>query len=212
MATPAEIKIYHITHIDNLAKILAAGRLYSDAQRIALGLDCNLVGMSQIKQRRLKELEVHCNPGTMVGEYVPFYFCPRSIMLYLLHMGNHPDLTYGGGQQPIIHLQAGLTQTVQWAEENNVPWAFSDGNAGSRYTQFFDRRADLDRLDWVAIARTNFRDPIIKEAKQCEFLLFNAFPWPLIERIGVINANMLARVNEIVQNQVETQVERQWYY
>jgi ssDNA thymidine ADP-ribosyltransferase, DarT len=28
-----------------------------------------------------------------VGEYVPFYFCPRSITLFLLHKGNHVDLT-----------------------------------------------------------------------------------------------------------------------
>jgi len=40
--------------------------------------------MSTIKARRLYDLEVDCHPGTKVGEYVPFYFCPWSIMLYLL--------------------------------------------------------------------------------------------------------------------------------
>jgi hypothetical protein len=72
--------------------------------------------MSEIKRRRLEELEVDCHPGTKVGAYVPFYLCPRSMMLFLLHKGNHVDLTYTGGQRPIVHLQADLRRVVEWAE------------------------------------------------------------------------------------------------
>jgi hypothetical protein len=36
--------------------------------------------MNEIKRRRLEELEVHCYPGTRVGQYVPFYFCPGSVI------------------------------------------------------------------------------------------------------------------------------------
>jgi len=76
-------KIYHITHIQNLNNILNDKMLWSDSKRLEFGLDCEIVGMSEIKRRRLEELEVKCHSGTMVGEYVPFYFCPRSIMLYI---------------------------------------------------------------------------------------------------------------------------------
>jgi ssDNA thymidine ADP-ribosyltransferase, DarT len=62
---------------------------------------------------------------------VPFYFCPRSIMLYLLHRGNHPELDYTGGQRPIVHLVADLHEIVRWAEAQGVRWAFSDRNAGT---------------------------------------------------------------------------------
>ena len=41
-----------------------------------------------------------CYPDNFVGEYVPFNFCPRSVMLYILHMGNAEGLTYHGGQGP----------------------------------------------------------------------------------------------------------------
>jgi len=88
---PKKLKIYHITHIRNLNDILNDKMLWSDSKRLELGLDCEIVGMSEIKKRRLEELEVKCHNGTMVGEYVPFYFCPRSIMLYILYMGNHPS-------------------------------------------------------------------------------------------------------------------------
>jgi hypothetical protein len=30
------------------------------------------VGMTNIKQRRLTQIEVPCHPGTTVGQYVPF--------------------------------------------------------------------------------------------------------------------------------------------
>jgi hypothetical protein len=80
---PANPKIYHITHVNNLPSIIAAGELISDAAIIQQGGPPAAVGMSKIKQRRLA-LPVTCHAGDFIGEYVPFYFCPRSVMLYLL--------------------------------------------------------------------------------------------------------------------------------
>jgi hypothetical protein len=90
---PAQPKIYHITHVDNLASIVAAGCIESDGRRVGQGGGQTFIGMTEIKRRRLFDNEVQCHRGTKVGYYVPFYFCPRSIMLYILHMGNHPDIT-----------------------------------------------------------------------------------------------------------------------
>lgn len=120
---PAQRKIYHITHLRNLAQIASGGWLYSDAKRIALGLQCDVVGLSGIKERRLKEILVSCHPETTVGQYVPFYFCPRSIMLYVLHKGNLAELNYTEGQRPILHLQADMLATIEWARKKKVRWA-----------------------------------------------------------------------------------------
>ena len=57
MSIPAQPKIYHITHIDNLSGLAASRWIWSDAKRIELGLNCHLVGMSAIKQRRLEKIE-----------------------------------------------------------------------------------------------------------------------------------------------------------
>jgi hypothetical protein len=84
-SVPTNPKIYHITHVRNLPNIVQCGVLWSDAKRIELNLNCDVVGLTHIKQRRLREIEVDCYPGTHVGDYVPFYFCPRSIMLFILH-------------------------------------------------------------------------------------------------------------------------------
>ena len=187
---PTQPKIYHITHLRNLAQIVATGGLWSDAQRVERGLNCKIVGMSAIKRRRLEELVVSCHPTTKVGQYVPFYFCPRSIMLYMLHQGNHPDLDYREGQQPIVHLRADVCATVDWANQNAARWAFSTSNAGTRYTSFHASLDQLHEVNWQAVAATDFRSAEIKDGKQAEFLVHDWFPWELVEKIGVFNQNI----------------------
>ena len=103
------------------------------------------------------------HPETKVGEYVPFYFCPRSIMLYILHKGNHPELDYEGGQRPIVHLQADLEQTIHWAEERKVRWAITDRNAGGYLADFYNHPDDIDKVEWEAVRATDFRGITVKE-------------------------------------------------
>ena len=212
---PKNPKIYHITHIGNLENILYYEVIWSDAKRLELGLECEIVGMSEIKRRRLEELEVKCHSGTMVGEYAPFYFCPRSIMLYIFYMGNHPGIDYQEGQDPIIHLQADLKASVKWATNNNILWAFSDINAGTYAAQFYDDLSQLnDIINWSAIEATDWRDAAIKEYKQAEFLIYESFPWELVEKIGVCNRRIRDQVIEKLGNRdsPEVRIERDWYY
>jgi len=213
MPVPAQPKIYHIVHVDNLASIVADGCLWSDAVMVQRQ-GGTVIGMGSIKQRRLG-LPVSCHQGTNVGEYVPFYFCSRSIMLFVIHCANHPELAYRGGQQPIVHLQADLHQVVQWAEANGRRWAFSLSNAGAVYTQF---RVGMDRLgdiNWDAVAARDFRPPDVKEGKQAEFLVEGSFPWHLVERIGIYSQGLAPRVSAAMQGAVHQpviEVKRDWYY
>ncbi|WAS97434.1 type II toxin-antitoxin system toxin DNA ADP-ribosyl transferase DarT [Nannocystis punicea] len=180
----ARPKIYHITHVENLAGILDAGVLWSDAAMIQRGGPSATIGISKIKQRRL-ELTIPCHAPCTVGEFVPFYFCPRSVMLYVISKRYHPELAYRGGQEPIVHLEADVHEVVAWARRARRPWAFSRSNAGARYASFSADLSQLGELDWDAVHERNFQDPAVKEAKQAEFLVHDSFPWTLIERIGV---------------------------
>ncbi len=213
-SVPQTPKIYHITHVNNLSQIVD-DVLWSDGERVRQALDCTVVGMSEIKRRRLEELDVHCHPGTKVGDYVPFYFCPRSVMLYLLHKDNHPDLAYHGGQRPIMHLQADVHNVIKWARTERRRWAFTKGNAGARYSDFYDDPTLLDALEWEAIAANDWRDPDVKEGKQAEFLIEESFPWELIELIGVIDAEIEKRVSTVIsgaEHQPSVTVRPEWYY
>jgi hypothetical protein len=211
---PANPKIYHITHVNNLPSIIAAGELISDAAIIQQGGPPAAVGMSKIKRRRLK-LPVTCHLGDFVGEYVPFYFCPRSVMLYLLYMGNHPELTYRGGQGPIVHLEADLKTVVAWAEKKKRRWAFSLANAGAYYVEFRKNLDELGEIDWDAVAARDFRSSDVKEAKAAEFLLHGSFPWKLVEKIGVHSMAVGRQASTMIAagtHHPTVQIERDWYF
>lgn len=185
---PERVWIYHIVHKDRLESIMDDGFLWSDAEVRGRASEGTTVGMMSIKDRRLGT-SLSSHPGLAVGSCVPFYFCPRSIMLFLLHRGNHPEVTYRGGQEPIIHLVAEVPAAVTWADTNNLRWAFTLSNAGSGY---FEDRANLDQLseiDWNAVRATQWSgngiSRQIKEGKQAEFLVERCFPWELVQGIGV---------------------------
>ena len=208
------IKIYHITHISNVVGIVNQGLILSDAKMLSSGARHTSIGMSSIKKRRLN-LPVRCNPPTTVGQYVPFYFCARSIMLYVLHMGNHPDMSFHDGQGSIVHLQSDLNKTIRWAKVQGKPWAFSDTNAGAGYANFYNSLNSLSCLDFDAIFKTDFSGPRTKEGKQAEFLFLDAFPWLLVEHIGVINAAMVRNVGNALtasEHKPTVSVEPEWYF
>lgn len=212
MPMPAQPKIYHICHVDRLPSILASNGLFSDAMVQQHDLPGTVVGMSNIKQRRLTELRLVSHPTLFVGQCVPFYLCPRSVMLYMMHVRSG-ELAYKGGQDPIIHLEADLHETVAWANANNRRWAFTLSNAGSRY---FEDRADLARLNeinWDAVQARRWSQ--CKEAKQSEFLLEGSFPWGLVRRIGVSNNIVYGQVLNTLQQQEHrptVEVKTDWYY
>ena len=211
---PATIRVYHITHVANLPAIAASGVLLSDATMIARGGPTAGIGMQGIKGRRLT-LPVACHPGDSVGDYVPLSFCPRSIMLYVIHCANHPELTYRGGQGPIVHLEADLHSVVTWAEQQGRRWAFSLSNAGAFYTEFRRTLPELDEINWGAVAATDFRNPTIKEGKQAEFLVHGSFPWTLISAIGVASAAVATQARAAIQqapHQPPIHVKTAWYF
>jgi len=212
---PERPKIYHITHVDNLTRTVADSVLMSDAKLREHRGPAQIIGMSEIKRRRIEVLPVHLHPGTMVGDYVPFYFCPRSIMLYVIHCANQPELGYRDGQGLIVHLEADLRSSIEWAEARNRRWAFSLSNAGAFYTQFRSSVQELDQLSWDAIAARDFRSPQVKEIKQAEFLMHEIFPLELIERVGVISDEVRGRTSDALSAlAVKPKVEmmREWYF
>lgn len=211
---PPRPKLYHITHVDNLACIISQGALVSDAAVIERGGPSVGIGMSTIKQRRL-QLPVRCYAGDHVGDYVPFYFCPRSIMLFVIHCANHPELTYRGGQEPIVHLVADLHGAVAWSERAGRRWAFTLSNASAAYAQFRVTLAALEEIDWAAVEARDFRDAAVKEAKQSEFLVHGCFPWTQLDVIGVKTAAVKARVDAAIlaaQHRPTVEIRPEWYF
>ena len=212
---PENPKIFHIVHVDHLASIVRDGGLSSDVIMSARNDDTGTkIGMQHIKERRMRS-PVGKPAGGMVGEYVPFYFCPRSIMLYIMYMSDHPDITYRGGQEPIIHLVSDVDRVIEWANTTGRPWVFTNTNAGAGYAEFFYDTAKLKELRWDLIRLKDFRPQQVKDAKQSEFLVKDTLPWELITGIAVYNEVTKRQVEAILKNAKHkpiVKVYKEWYY
>ncbi len=67
MFIPSDIKIYHITHLENLKSIIDDNGIWSDSEMLALRKEYNKVGISTIKRRRMNLLiDCHYKPQLAV--------------------------------------------------------------------------------------------------------------------------------------------------
>lgn len=211
-AIPNPIQIYHIVHVDRLRSIVDLGGLFSDAQVRANSIPGTSIGMGKIKERRLRK-ELRSHKGLHVGECVPFYFCPRSVMLYVINRQDNAELEYKGGQASIVHLVADFNETVAWARANGLRWAFTRTNAGAYIAEDFADIKDLGMIDWDAVSKNYWGE--CREQKQAEFLLEERFPWELVRTIGVYSsdiADMAGKVLDGAAHKPRVIVKREWYY
>ena len=202
---PEQILIYHITDVENLPNILSEGGLHSDA--IMAQRTSTVIGYSHIKERRLTKIRVPCCGHRYVGEFVPFYFCPRSPMLYTTNQGKTGRPV--GCQESIIHLVSSVGTAVGLGQQ----WAISDGNAGAFHTSFYSDLAAIKTLDWPAIRARDWRGKT--HEKSAEFLVADFFPWTCFEQIGCHSSNVACHVESLLQNQAHqpaVAIQSGWYY
>jgi hypothetical protein len=202
---PDQTLIYHITDVENLPGILAGGGLHSDAAMAQR--NPAVIGYAHIKQRRMTQIRVDCCDGRFVGEFVPFYFCPRSPMLFTVNRGNtgRPP----GCQRTIVHLVSTLAAGIG----QNRPWAISDGNAGAFHATFSADLAALAELDWAAIRATQWQGRT--HQKSAEFLLADFFDWSGFHAVGCHNDETARQVRNILADfahRPTVSVEPNWYY
>lgn len=204
--------IYHITSIRNLPHILRENGLWCDRVVQQRGLAYVSIAHQHIKDRRMQRV-VPCGPGGFVADYVPFYFAPRSPMLYTINRNNVEG--YTEGQLPILHLVSS-TEAVLNA---GLSFIFTDGHAEMDISRFFTNLEDLKEIDWGLMcsrywADTN-KDGDRKRRRQAEFLVHQFLPINLIESIGVINPTIANQVKDLLQHldyRPVIQIIPLWYY
>lgn len=204
--------IFHITHINNLESILKSGGLYCNKVIREQKTDVKDISFENIQGRR-ESKQVPIPPFETLHHYVPFYFAPRSPMLYTINQGNVPQ--YQDGQGSIIY----LVSSVQNVEDANIPFVFTDGHAIMSFSEFYSDLQDLDKIDWNVMQSNYWFDtpehPDRRRKRQAEFLLINFFPLKILKGIGVINAQMKEQVECILQQNnisVPVAVVPKWYY
>ena len=204
--------IYHITSIQNLPNILIDGGLWCDRIVMQRNLAHVSIAHQHIKNRRIQKA-VPCGSGGTVADYVPFYFAPRSPMLFVIHKGGVDG--YQEGQAPILH----LVSSIEAVQTSGRSFVFSDGHAEMDISQFFTDLNDLNKLDWQIMGERYWNDTLEdgdrKRRRQAEFLVYQFFPLDLVAAIGVINQQMAQQVSGLLQPLLRkpiVRVEPTWYY
>ncbi len=205
---PNTTAAFHITDVSNLPAILTQGGLLAD-NRMAQLTHTN-IGYDHIKQRRLTEIRVDCCADRpFVGEFVPFYYCPRSVMLYVINGGRtgRPP----GCQKTVVHLVCSVGELARLGAD----WAISDGNAGAYHALFAGDLAKLDELDWAAIRAGSWKG--LTHQKQAEFLVKGFVPWSAVKAVGCYDQTVASTVLSMLsaaksQHVPKVEVRREWYY
>lgn len=214
---PVQPKIYHIVHVDRLPSIIASGGLFPDSvmrRSAALAPASTNIGLDDIKKQRLTQ-PVSCHSDLCVGDCVPFFFCPRSVMLYVIYRKTRAGLSYRGGQDSIVHLEADLFDTIRYADHHKFKWAFTNSNASTKHCDSWNREQDLGNIDWNAVQAKYWNDPTVKDHKQAEFLVERSFAWSLVNRIGVNTQQVCAKVAAALRqasHKPQVSVISSWYY
>lgn len=201
-------RAYHITDVTNLAAIIATTALLSDARM--QGVPSTVIGHGHIKERRLTSAKVSCAVGQpFVGEFVPFYYCPRSVMLFTVNTGASGRPV--GCQKSILHLVTNTDTLIALGRE----WAISDGNAGAAHTSFYNSVSAFDQLDWTAIEARYWQG---KQHQKCaEFLVKDFVPWSAIKGVGCYDNEVAEQVSRVIEAGADPHrpliaVKREWYY
>jgi hypothetical protein len=204
--------IFHITHVDNLPGIAAEG-LVCDTRMSGGNRSFQSIAYPGLKLRRAQTV-VPCPPGGTLADYVPFYFCPRSPMLYTINQGNVGSVAHG--QRRIVHLRLELEAVAAVR-----PFVFTTGHAIIVGLSTFhnDLRA-LGTLDWQSIQSNQWGSNYDasgeqKRKKQSEFLALDHVPWELVQEIGVhsqATAGLAAQALAGVAHQPRVGVRADWYY
>lgn len=214
MAYPTGQKIYHILHYDRIPSLLKGGFLFSDKYVRENGLQGTNIGYQHLKDRRLiTPLQSH--PELTVGACVPFYYCPRSAMLYTINIQSKYN-DFEGGQNPIVHLEFDLTKAMLWSQENKLRWAGTTLNAGARHFEDFSSIDQFNRINWDVVGAQYWSAH--RDLKAAEFLVEYCFPFSLVETLGINNnprstlGQHLASVLAKTQYAPLIKIKPDWYY
>lgn len=200
---PDNAFIFRITHVDNVAWIVAQGGLHCrnaghfDPHHVSIG------NADLIDKRAHREVPVP--PGGTLNDYVPFYFTPLSIMMLNILTG-YSGVTKRAKSEIIL-----LVSSLYRMHELCLPFVFTNQHAYPVDTEFFDDLGALDRIDWPLLRSRDFKtsdaDPGKQVRYQAEALVHQHVPLAALRSIVCYDDAVRERVQALVRaNGVEIEV------
>ena len=180
---PARIDLFRMVHHANIPHILDRGL----CNRSHPQFDPNYVdiGHPEIVGRRRAQPVGIAGYGDL-GDYVPFYLCGHTPMLYNIITGKHGLMARP--QRDIVLIHCPLPRIVA----AGCRYFYTDGNAKVEISKVYTDLGDIDKLDWEAIRSDDFRiaehGPDRIRRKHAEFLVREHVPLECIGALIVLDA------------------------
>jgi hypothetical protein len=208
-----ERQLFHFTHVRNLRGILAEKQLVSDTVMQSRGGVLSECGDRAVKaERRLRQITVP--PYGCPADYVPFYFAPRSPMLYVISRGG--VTTYQDGQAPLVY----LVTSVDGVMETHRPYVFSDGNCASAITRHFTDLSMMPSVvDWEIMAARYWNntadDGDRMRRRMAELLVHEYLPVTSVHEVATYDHDHAQQVRHLLREagaELPVTVRPEWYY
>ncbi len=213
MTRPVPTRVLHMTRIERIPSIIAHGLLSDTACRHAQ-IGGIAIGYDHIKQRRAQRA-VPCGAGGTLADYVPFYFAPRSPMLFAVTRGNVSAEAARTDQ--IVY----LVTTTQNLRTAGLTVVVSNRHAELGFADFTEQDELLNTgfVDWTVMRATIWTntpaDPDRKERRQAECLVHPWVPWMLFEQVATKTDEAKGRVEHLLGRlgqSTPVAVRRGWYF
>ncbi|MEI2809793.1 MAG: DUF4433 domain-containing protein [Nocardioides sp.] len=213
MPRPEPTWVYHFTRVEHLASIIQHG-LVCDSRAHEPGVLQIEVGNTGIKEGRGRRA-VPIDPGGVVADYVPFYYAPRSPMLFSIKSGNVP--TYDRGCDRLVYL---ITST-QILRGKGLTVLGTDRHPLKSFATFVQDDAEITEMtDWPLMAAKYWsntpEDPDRRERRQAECLVHEVVPFDAIGAIAAKSVAVQRAVDATLASMgvtwVKTTVRPDWYF
>lgn len=202
---------YRIVHINNLPLILRDGLVSKN--QVNYNENYVNIGNPSIIDFRAST-EVKLPDYKTIGEYVSFYFTPKSIMLFNIQTGYQSPLVPKRHPSEIMVLRCEIKKLITLPK-----WFFTNGQANTFITEHFNDITYLNQVDWAIIINCDFSkkgDDTDKPRRyQAEFLVQNHVPLEYIDSIYVYNDEAKRTVDNILaQHKVQllVEVDQNYYF
>lgn len=182
-----EQRVYHVTHLRNLAAIANEYALVAGATP-----DFDL-STPELRDER-SAVVVTVGPDSMLSDYVPFFLSPDAALWQSLRAGHpHPRLSpaaRGVDASEFVILVSSIRQLVA----ASAHYVVTDGSAEGTLTRFATTREDADRM--LRRLRADSTGDALLEA---EVLVADRVPLDAVTLVGVGNEKVRAQVREALE-------------
>jgi hypothetical protein len=188
----SEQRIYHLTHISNLAAILTAGQIFADANDAWEARPAVDISSAATREER-RMITLSGVSEATVADFVPFFLSPNAGIWQRIR-GHEVDPRLSG---EVLQSEAAdfvlLVSTMKHVLD--VPFATTDGDATATLTRFATTLDDTERQ--LRRLRANPDQGPIEES---ELLVRDSFPFESVTLVGVAHDKARSAVRAILGN------------